>query len=264
MEVNYGSMTSRAISTVLKELVRRASVRIYDRRVFHEATSKVGYDGISPDVFTDADVAAQRAYVEHLRESFPTYGIVAEEENLVVPCTDPNHDFWFTVDPLDGTKAFVRRQFHGVGSMVALVCDGEIISAYVGGVNEKEIFGFRPGSSNVYRISDLDTVERLVRTDDRSLKQLSVMLRDGSDMYSAPVQHLVSHKTGIFKRLTITDGSIGMAASHMWIGLVGAMVIHPGWQTPWDLIPVLGEPLQNSTPTHPNSTCLTWLKCGKI
>ena len=49
---------------------------------------------------------------------------------------------YITVDPLDGTKAFIRRQSHGVGTMVAMVEEGQVVSAYVGDVNTQEIYGF--------------------------------------------------------------------------------------------------------------------------
>jgi fructose-1,6-bisphosphatase/inositol monophosphatase family enzyme len=51
-----------------------------------------------------------------------------------------------TVDSLDGTKAYVRKQFHGIGTMVSLVCDCNVIAAYVGDLMTQEIYGFRPAS----------------------------------------------------------------------------------------------------------------------
>ena len=68
---------------------------------------------------------------------------------------------FFTVDPLDGTKAFVRRQSHGVGTMVALVEQGRVVSAYVGDINTQEIYGYRPGSRAVHRITEYETSEMM-------------------------------------------------------------------------------------------------------
>jgi 3'-phosphoadenosine 5'-phosphosulfate (PAPS) 3'-phosphatase len=35
---------------------------------------------------------------------------------------------FFTVDPLDGTKAFVRRQSHSAGTTVVLAQEGWVVS----------------------------------------------------------------------------------------------------------------------------------------
>jgi 3'-phosphoadenosine 5'-phosphosulfate (PAPS) 3'-phosphatase len=54
---------------------------------------------------------------------------------------------FFTLDPLDGTKAFVRRQSRGVGIMVALLHDGRSYPP----VNNHENYGYPPGSTKVHR-----------------------------------------------------------------------------------------------------------------
>jgi len=239
-EQEYGELNGHAISIIMRELVRRAIGRIYARRVAFEANTKMGYDGKLDEVFTTADTAAQRAYVKSLLECFPEYGIVAEEDGLSVPCTHPNLDIWFAVDPLDGTKAFTRRQSHGVGSMIALVCNGEVIAAYIGDTNTNEVFGFRPDSGKVHRISDYDTIERLSEIDFKPLSEHRVMLHDEAEMHSSAVQWLVRRSNRIFRGQEVTGGSIGMKAARLWTGEIGAMIMHPGWQTPWDLIPVLG------------------------
>ena len=47
--------------------------------------------------------------------------------------------------------------------MVALVCDGNVIAAYVGDVMTGETFGFRPGSTKVYRLSEAGRAEQAAR-----------------------------------------------------------------------------------------------------
>lgn len=56
---------------------------------------------------TKADKAANTIIVERLRDSFPGYAILSEEEK-----DNPSrlgNDLCFVVDPLDGTKEFVKR-----------------------------------------------------------------------------------------------------------------------------------------------------------
>ena len=55
------------------------------------------------------------------------------------------------------TMAFVRRQSHGVGTMVE---QGRVVSAYVGDINTQEIYGYRPGSRAVHRITEYETSKR--------------------------------------------------------------------------------------------------------
>lgn len=81
------------------------------------------------DVQLTADVIAQKVIVESLRESFPGYGIVAEEGD---------HDRWgaeeflWAVDPLDGTNNFgygiahcavAITLFHGESVVLSLIAD---------------------------------------------------------------------------------------------------------------------------------------------
>lgn len=56
---------------------------------------------------TEADKKANKIIVDMLKENFPTYAILSEEEkdNL----DRHNNDFCFVVDPLDGTKEFIKR-----------------------------------------------------------------------------------------------------------------------------------------------------------
>jgi len=72
---------------------------------------------------TVADRGAELAAREWLRRRFPSDGIVGEE----FPDTNPNANRRWIIDPIDGTKAFVR----GVplwGTLVAC-CEGETVLA---------------------------------------------------------------------------------------------------------------------------------------
>jgi fructose-1,6-bisphosphatase/inositol monophosphatase family enzyme len=131
---HFGALNGHAAGIILKKLVRRAIAAIRAERFRFEVSGKSGYDGSDGDLVTSADRKAQEVYPRGLNECFPGIGIVAEEDDVFVPCTLPGTDAYFTLDPLDGTKAFARRQSHGVGTMIALVVDGAVASAFVGDV----------------------------------------------------------------------------------------------------------------------------------
>ena len=236
---DFGEMNGHAIGIIMKELARRAIEAIRRERLSFSAQVKQGYDGEMNDVMTSADAAAQKIYIKSLQECFPKFGIVAEEDELRIECTHPNCDIYFTVDPLDGTKAFVRRQSHGIGTMIALVKDGAVIAAAIGDINTKEIFYFRPGSDRVHRIYDMDVAERLQVDKSKTLMEQRWVLRDPSYEYSRQVD--TAMKTGgIRAGHEIDGGSIGTMFARLWKGEVGAVILCAGWQTPWDLTPIFG------------------------
>lgn len=233
-DLSIGRLNGHAVGIVLKELVRRALTTIRNERQVFEVTGKAGHSGRMSDVFTSADRKAQEVYLRSLGECFPDCGIVAEEDKVSVAprngCTA-----WFTVDPLDGTKAFIRRQSNGVGTMIALVDGGEVLSAYIGDVNTQEIYGYRPGSPRVYRISEFETAERLAH-EPRPLAEQYILLRDPERAYGDASRMLLAR----FKSFEIEGGSIGIWLARLWKREVGAALLPPAWETPWDAAPVVG------------------------
>jgi fructose-1,6-bisphosphatase/inositol monophosphatase family enzyme len=235
---DIGGINEHVVGLVMKECVRRSILIINSLKFVFEVKAKADRTGGMTDVYTDADTAAQALCVKLLSESFPGVGIIAEE-GFSVPCTIPGCDAYFTLDPLDGTKAWVRRQSHGIGTMISLVVDGEVVAAYVGDVNTSEIYGYRPGSRKVHRITTFQHGLELT-VPERTLSTQYALLRDGAWKYSQAIQDLVSPQ-GIFKgQVEVSGGSIGLAAARLWKCEVGALILHAGAQTPWDLSPVVG------------------------
>ena len=240
----FGQLTAHAVGSLMKEAVRRAMVAIRAERFSFEAKVKGVGPGGSPDLVTTADRAAQRVFVKLLRDWFPTYGVVAEEDHLSVPCTEPGHDLWFTVDPLDGTKAFVRRQSHGIGTMLSLVCDGEVIGACVGDVMTQEVYTTGPESTEVYRISEFGFAEQLGVDQARPLDSQWIQLRDRPSRHSRFIAELTEGPRALFGDYEITGGSVGISMARLWKGEVGGEVLRPGQANPWDICPVIGISLK--------------------
>ncbi len=232
-----GELNDHATAIVLKELVRRAIVKIRAMRFSFEAHDKPSLTA-DADFVTDADKLAQAIYVRSLVECFPGYGIVAEEDGLRRPCTLPVDNAYFTVDPLDGTKAFIRGQSHGVGTMISLTVNGRIVCAYVGDINTGEIYGYRAGSDKVFRITPQESAQHLAIDTERPLAAQYLMLRDPVAKHSAAVQTLANGPA--FKNHEIGGGSIGISLARLWKGEVGGAVLLPRNETPWDRNPVVG------------------------
>tara|TARA_B100000508_G_C11455322_1_gene276437 strand:- start:98 stop:952 length:855 start_codon:yes stop_codon:yes gene_type:complete len=224
------------IGIFLKELVRRAMEEIQRQRFAFEATQKESYGGTMDDVFTSADTAAQEIFEKSIREGLPGVGIIGEEK-LKVFCTLEGCDAYVTIDPLDGTKAFVRKQSHGVATMVALVIDGEIVSAWIGDVNTMEIFGYRPGSDKVHRLRELRAAENLAQIErDIPPGEQYILLRESPEDFPVTVGRAVR----AFKKYHIDGGSIGTWFARLWKGEYGAAILDPGHETPWDSTPFIG------------------------
>ena len=256
----YGSVTGSNVGVVMKEAVRRAINAISNERFAFEAQAKLGKTGKMDDVVTSADKRAQESYVKILLESFPTFGIVAEEENLSIPCTEPGRKIWWTVDPLDGTRAFIRRQSSGIGTQVALVEDGEVIAACVGDVMTREMFYFRPDSEKIHRLSGFEIPEDLSIDPKATLTSQYLLLRDRPKLYSEGANKIID---SMFKKCQTADGSIGLSMARLWKGEFGGKILEPGLNTPWDFCPVLGISKKlgfEFFSIDPVDGSLTWLK----
>lgn len=234
-EMVFGELTEHAVGIILKEVVRRAISVARRERIAFEATTKESYGGTMDDVFTSADTKAQAIYLRAFAECFPGCGVIAEEGAVTI---EPKNGCYFTIDPVDGTKAYVRRQSHGISTMVSLVRGGEVVAVFIGDINTGEIFGYRPGSDKVHRITDLDSAEQLSAEPptDTDLAKHHVLLRDPPSKYSEITQSLVTR----FKNHEIMGSSIGTWAARLWKREVAALFLPEGYETPWDSTPVIG------------------------
>lgn len=234
--LGLGEVNPHVVGIVMKELVRRSINLIRSEQQSFEVQKKLGHSGKMDDVFTSADKGAQEVFLKSLRECFPDAGIIAEEKKLVI---EPKNGckLYFTVDPMDGTKAFIRRQSHGVGSMIALSDGDKVLAAFVGDVNTQEIFGYRPGSDKVHRITMYNISEHLEEVNRPELTAQYVLLRDPLDHHSHMTQNVIKHA---FKSHMVDGGSIGTWMARLWKGEVGGVVLDPGDDTPWDSTPIIG------------------------
>lgn len=235
--LSFLNLSDAAVGIILKELVRRALVTIRGQRFSFEEEKKHGYGGELDDVRTSADTESQKVYAKSLRECFPGVGLIGEEENLSEPCSLEGVDAYFTIDPLDGTKAYIRRQSHGTATMIALVVEGEVVSAWIGDVNTLEVYGFRPGSEKVHRISEFE-VSRPLHDMPRQLDLAESYLLLRTPLASSPESVIALGR--YFKKNHSDGGSIGAWMARLWKGEFSCAVMAPNHQTPWDDTPIIG------------------------
>ncbi len=260
LDMGLGPVNGHLVSIALKEAVQRAMEEARKRRSDFVEFAKPGYDAKrAEEVFTDVDRDTQDIYVRMIGECFPDAGIIGEEQEpganipLLIPPKNGCRAY-FTLDPIDGTRAYIRRQSHGVSTMVALVLDGAVIAAYIGDINSKETYGYRPGSNHVWRIIDRRNINELLPPSPKSASEMYVMLRDPPGTYGLAARRLIKR----FKNNEVMGSSIGTWMARLWKQEVGAMLLPAGVETPWDSTPIigisqrLGYVFMRPVPRHPN------------
>jgi fructose-1,6-bisphosphatase/inositol monophosphatase family enzyme len=228
----------------LKEIMRRATEEVWRRRIGFVGQEKISaYKADPKDLVTDADFVAQEIFIRKLDECFPGYGIVAEEHGFMRKCTLEGVRLFFTVDPLDGTKAFGRRQSGGFGPMLSLCTEDAVIAAFVGDAMTKELYYYRPESDKVHRLNFGDfQYERLAINSKLELSEQYVVIRDNPLDIPEPYRRIAQTRKygGLFKDIEVQGGGIGTGMARLWKGEIGGYVVKAGIQTPWDLLPVWG------------------------
>lgn len=241
--MSIGSLNPHTVGIIMKECARRAMLEIRKQRIIFTSEAKFTDYKKDEDLVTSADYAAQAIYVRALTENFPDAGIIAEED-FARKCTDPSgNDYFFTVDPLDGTKAYGRKQSHGVSTMISFVYNGEIVASTIGDVNAQEIYHSRPCSDHVHRIYDFEASERLVIDATRSLTTQYILLREPTETHEATGRRFAdtTHDCRLFRGLEIMGGSIGTMFARLWKSEVGAILLPASpYMTAWDSCPVFG------------------------
>src|SRR5262249_35782822 len=132
-EYDFGDASGSLVGAGMRDMVSRVIGEVFLSRWNFETEEKIGWRGKRDDVVTSADREAQSVYKKLIEERFPTFGLVAEEDNLRIP-SKHKHGYFFTLDPVDGTKAFVRKQSYGVATMIALCTQTNVVAAYVGDI----------------------------------------------------------------------------------------------------------------------------------
>lgn len=247
-------INSHIVGIVMREAVRRACVVIRKERFNFEFQEKIVDYKVGQDFVSSADKHAQEIYLDLLKRNFPEFGIIAEEDDLFTEAqthTDESgetHRFYFTIDPLDGTKAFIRKQSDGYSSMLGLIHETsktkEVISACIGDPMTGEMYYTRAESPRVHLLSSERTESRILGFDSTvNPKDSYILMRENASIYSPIIQKLSTisnQENRFFKDAEIQGGSIGIGFAKLWKGQYAALVLKAGDTTVWDTAPCVG------------------------
>ena len=119
------------------EIAREAGALLanyFERRVAFEVKGEF-------DLVTEADRASEKLVVERLRSHFPSHGIVAEEGGG----HDPQAEYCWYVDPLDGTTNFAHS-FPAFNVSIGLARAGQMVAGVVYDPIHQEMFTAERGA----------------------------------------------------------------------------------------------------------------------
>jgi len=222
----------------MENMVKKAIVIIQDEASHFSQKTKTHYSGSEDDLVTSADIKAQAMYVEDIQTLFPGEGLIGEENGLNIEA-EVGYGY-FTIDPLDGTKAFGRLQSTGGGRMIAHVQNGIVDAICIGDINTGEIYGFGPGHEPTRTRFGVKTVLKIDTS--ISLNKKYVILRDNPKHFPDVLQKMLDIETGgLFKDMEITSGSIGLNVARLWKNETAMLIFKTNsFDTPWDNTPIIG------------------------
>ena len=150
---SINTTTAAASDAAILELFERLALEAgrVVMEVFHTGIQVTDKADASP--VTQADHAAERVILKGLRAAYPDVPCVAEEE--VAEGVDPPElgKVFFLVDPLDGTKEFVRRHTDFTVN-IALIRDGAPEIGVVYAPCTGRFFSGRPGRAEAFEARD--------------------------------------------------------------------------------------------------------------
>lgn len=142
-----------AVLAVFERLALSAGRRIMD--IFHAGCAVDRKDDSSP--VTEADHASERIILDGLRSTFPSTPCVAEEEAAAGILPAKLGETFFLVDPLDGTKEFVKRSGDFTVN-IALVRNGVPQIGVVYAPSSRRFFSGRPGLAELIELGSNDEI----------------------------------------------------------------------------------------------------------
>lgn len=206
MELKRKNLSAMDISnkteTMLDGLIKTAVIAGEKILTIYESTKRKAYiDKEDGSPLTEADTLANNIIVGFLQKEYPEYSILSEEtaDNL----ERLNNDFCFLVDPLDGTKEFIK----GNGEFtvnIALIEKGSPIIGMIYAPFINKLYYASKGNGAYVKDYNKGEVKRL-RVSDR----LDNLVWIGSKSHSGKKEEiLIEDKRGLIKDIRSAGSSL--------------------------------------------------------
>jgi 3'(2'), 5'-bisphosphate nucleotidase len=173
-----------------KLLTHRAALTNIIRRISIQAGEIIleyydGFKDMAPvkkndgSPVTQADKDAEIFIEKHLKELMPNVPVIGEElySNGIRPDLS-QHDYYWLVDPLDGTRSFIRGEGNFTTNIALIHCGQPVLGVVYAPQKEEIYYGYFDSDTNeghAYRYFEQSDNEKSIRTRKVPKKGLSVM-----------------------------------------------------------------------------------------
>lgn len=219
------SVDRDAVAAAIVEVASRVILPRFGRLERSEIRQKDGPD----DLVTDVDVAAEAALEEALLGRLPGARFLGEEgaarnPTLIETLSEPGA-VW-VVDPLDGTRNFIRGRPE-FGTIVALVVDGETRGAWIFAASEGVCLAALKGDGDVVGAG----APRPAGARPRALRSLGWLATDEADGLRSRLKasyDLAPETCSAYAYLRLVRGEVDVKVSsriHPWDHLAGSLML---------------------------------------
>lgn len=172
------------------------------------------------DIATNVDVEVEKIYLTELNQRFPEFNILSEEIGEI----DKKSEYTFIIDPLDGTKDYVR----GVSlfnTSVSLEKNGETLVSVVYRPAEDELFSSAKGSGSCLNTNRILPSKTLALQDSFIYVHLPTYSRNPED-FPAAWQKLKKLSENVYRIRGLADEHtmcswVAMGGCEAFVNLTG-------------------------------------------
>ncbi len=137
-------MTKKVDIEVIKDIARAAGKKILE--VYHDSDFSKVVDFKSDDSpLTLGDKASNEVIVKALKEQYPDIPLISEEEKSIPYETRKNWEYFWLVDPLDGTKEFIKRNGQFTVNIALIHTKKPVLGVVYTPVSEEMYYGIQDG-----------------------------------------------------------------------------------------------------------------------
>lgn len=159
--INDNSMLENIDSEVLLNICELAGDEIMD--VYESEEFDVELKG-DDSPLTQADKRANDVIVANLELHYPDIPILSEETKAAEYEVRKEWDFFWLVDPLDGTKEFIKRNGEFTVN-IALINKGRVVAGYIYVPATREFYYAKKGGGAFHRKREETEATKLLRSD---------------------------------------------------------------------------------------------------
>lgn len=129
------------VNVNIRKLAEKLVVKAGQVIIDSQSTASITSYKDRQDICTTADLQAEKIIIDGIQDKYPEHQILSEEAGLIGPICD----YKWIIDPLDGTKEFIRN-IPQYNSSIAVEKNGEIVAAAIYRPTDKTLYSASLGN----------------------------------------------------------------------------------------------------------------------